>query len=203
MHIGVPAKTRANEARVAATPETVKKLVSQGHRVTAQCGAGLPASYIDNGYATAGAKLVDAKTAFVNDIVLKVHAPNECELGLLKSGSVLAGMLDPFNTENCARWPLPVSPRLHWNAAPRTKPAAKPRRPVVAGEHHGLQSGAGRVQYVSALYADADDTHWYRQSRARADSRRRRRGFAGDCDRQAFRGRRRSVGCSACSQGTD
>ena len=51
MHIGVPAETRANEARVAATPETVKKLVSQGHRVTVQSGAGLPASYIDDAYA--------------------------------------------------------------------------------------------------------------------------------------------------------
>jgi Alanine dehydrogenase/PNT, N-terminal domain len=36
MHVGVPVETRANEARVAATPETVKKLVSQGHRVTVQ-----------------------------------------------------------------------------------------------------------------------------------------------------------------------
>ena len=60
MHIGVPAETRANETRVAATPETVKKLVSQGHRVTVQSGAGVPASYIDDAYAAAGAELVDA-----------------------------------------------------------------------------------------------------------------------------------------------
>ena len=77
MHIGVPAETRANEARVAATPETVKKLVSQGHRVTVQRGAGLPASYIDDAFAAAGAELVDANTAFAADLVLKVHSPNE------------------------------------------------------------------------------------------------------------------------------
>ena len=59
MHIGVPAETRANEARVDAKPETVKKRVSQGHRVTVQSGAGLPASYINDAYATAGAELVD------------------------------------------------------------------------------------------------------------------------------------------------
>jgi H+-translocating NAD(P) transhydrogenase subunit alpha len=55
MHIGVPAETRANEARVAATPETVKKLVSQGHRVTVQRDAGVPASYIDDAFDAAGA----------------------------------------------------------------------------------------------------------------------------------------------------
>ena len=103
MHIGVPAETRANEARVAATPETVKKLVSQGHQVSVQSGAGLPASYIDDAYAQAGADIVDANTAFSADIVLKVQSPSEAELPLLKRGAVLAGMLDPFNTENTAR----------------------------------------------------------------------------------------------------
>ena len=45
MHIGVPAETRANEARVAATPETVKKYTAAGHRVSIARGAGLAASY--------------------------------------------------------------------------------------------------------------------------------------------------------------
>ena len=87
MRIGVPAETRANEARVAATPETVKKLVSQGHRVTVQSGAGLPASYIDDAYAVAGAELVDVNTAFAAEIVLKVQSPSEAELPLLKRGA--------------------------------------------------------------------------------------------------------------------
>jgi H+-translocating NAD(P) transhydrogenase subunit alpha len=120
MHIGVPAETRANEARVAATPETVKKLVSQGHRVTVQSGAGLPASYIDDAYAQAGAELVDANTAFAAEIVLKVQSPTEAELPLLKSGSVLAGMLDPFNTENTARLASAGVTAFALEAAPRT-----------------------------------------------------------------------------------
>ena len=120
MHIGVPAETRANEARVAATPETVKKLVSQGHRVTVQRGAGLPASYIDEAFAAAGAELVDANTAFAADLVLKVHSPNEAELPLLKSGAVIAGMLDPFNAENNARLAAAGITAFALEAAPRT-----------------------------------------------------------------------------------
>jgi NAD(P) transhydrogenase subunit alpha len=120
MHIGVPAETRANEARVAATPETVKKLVSQGHRVTVQRGAGVPASYIDDAFAAAGAELVDANTAFAADLVLKVHSPNEAELLLLKSGAVIAGMLDPFNAENNARLAASGITAFALEAAPRT-----------------------------------------------------------------------------------
>jgi NAD(P) transhydrogenase subunit alpha len=120
MHIGVPAETRANEARVAATPETVKKLVSQGHRVTVQRGAGVPASYIDDAFAAAGAELVDVNTAFAADLVLKVHSPNEAELLLLKSGAVIAGMLDPFNAENNARLAASGITAFALEAAPRT-----------------------------------------------------------------------------------
>jgi NAD(P) transhydrogenase subunit alpha len=120
MHIGVPAETRANEARVAATPETVKKLVSQGHRVTVQRGAGVPASYIDDAFAAAGAELVDVNTAFAADLVLKVHSPNEAELLLLKSGAVVAGMLDPFNAENNARLAASGITAFALEAAPRT-----------------------------------------------------------------------------------
>src|SRR6202011_1870626 len=120
MHIGVPAETRANEARVAATPETVKKLVSQGHRVTAQRGAGVPASYIDDAFTAAGAELVDANTAFAAELVLKVHSPNEAELPLLKPGAVLAGMLDPFNADNAARLAAAGVTAFALEAAPRT-----------------------------------------------------------------------------------
>jgi len=120
MHIGVPAETRANEARVAATPETVKKLVSQGHRVTVQRGAGVPASYIDDAFTAAGAELVDANTAFAAELVLKVHSPNEAELPLLKPGAVLAGMLDPFNAENNVRLAAAGITAFALEAAPRT-----------------------------------------------------------------------------------
>ena len=58
MHIGVPAETRAHETRVAATPETVRKYVSQGHRVAIQSGAGTGASFPDDAFTAAGAEIV-------------------------------------------------------------------------------------------------------------------------------------------------
>ncbi|WP_250499026.1 Re/Si-specific NAD(P)(+) transhydrogenase subunit alpha [Caballeronia sp. GAWG1-5s-s] len=120
MHIGVPAETRANEARVAATPETVKKLVAQGHRLSVQSGAGVRASYIDDAFAQAGADIVDAGTAFSADIVLKVQSPSAEELSTMKPGAVLIGMLDPFNTENTARLAAANITAFALEAAPRT-----------------------------------------------------------------------------------
>jgi NAD(P) transhydrogenase subunit alpha len=120
MHIGVPAETRANETRVAATPETVKKFVLQGHRVSVQRGAGVPASYIDEAYAASGADLVDASTAFAADLILKVHSPSDAELPLIPRGAVIAGMLDPFNAANIARLASAGITAFALEAAPRT-----------------------------------------------------------------------------------
>ncbi|WP_250527310.1 Re/Si-specific NAD(P)(+) transhydrogenase subunit alpha [Caballeronia sp. GAWG2-1] len=120
MQVGVPAEKQQNESRVAATPETVKKLVTQGHRVSVQSGAGLRASYIDNAYAQAGADLVDAATAFSAEIVLKVQSPSERELAMFKPGAVLIGMLDPFDTENTARLAAANVTAFALEAAPRT-----------------------------------------------------------------------------------
>ena len=55
MNIGVPAERGAGESRVAATPETVKKLVAAKHHVVVESGAGANASYPDEAYAAAGA----------------------------------------------------------------------------------------------------------------------------------------------------
>lgn len=120
MQIGVPAETRAYEARVAATPETVKKYVSQGHRVVVERGAGANASYPDAAYEAAGAALGSAADAFGAELVLKVQAPTEAELPLLKSGGVLLGMLDPFNREQAARLAATGVTGFALEAAPRT-----------------------------------------------------------------------------------
>ncbi len=97
MRIGVPAETRAGEARVAATPETVKKLAGK-IEIRVQAGAGSGSSIRDSDYEAAGAKIVgSAAEAFDADIVLKVRAPGGHELEMLKNSSVLIGLLDPFN----------------------------------------------------------------------------------------------------------
>src|SRR5438094_6664412 len=97
MRIGVPAETRAGETRVAATPETVKKLAAKDE-VRVQAGAGAASSFRDRDYEAAGAKLVASPAeAYDADIVLKVCAPTESELEFLKPNSILVGMLDPYN----------------------------------------------------------------------------------------------------------
>ena len=120
MHIGVPAETREHETRVAATPETVKKYVKAGHRVTIEQGAGNAASFTDEAFVAAGAELVDAAAALSAELVLKVQAPTETELALMKRGSVLVGMLEPFNAVQAARLAESGLTAFALEAAPRT-----------------------------------------------------------------------------------
>ena len=97
MRIGIPAETRPGETRVAATPETVKKLAAK-NEVRIQAGAGAQASFPDAEYEKAGGKIVAAaEDAYDADIVLKVRPLLENEVGLLKQGSTLIGQLDPYN----------------------------------------------------------------------------------------------------------
>ena len=97
MRIGVPAETRAGETRVAATPETVKKLAAK-NEIRVQAGAGAGSSIPDRDYEAAGARLVSsAAEACDADIVLTVRSPQP---DLLKSGTVLIGLLDPYNPAN-------------------------------------------------------------------------------------------------------
>ncbi|USX26600.1 Re/Si-specific NAD(P)(+) transhydrogenase subunit alpha [Oxalobacteraceae bacterium OTU3CINTB1] len=101
MRISVPAETRPGETRVAATPETVKKLAAK-HEVLVQSGAGLAASVTDEAYVAAGARIVGAAEAYGADVVLKVRAPNAEERAQIKSGTVVIGMLNPFDADNNA-----------------------------------------------------------------------------------------------------
>lgn len=101
MRISVPAETRPGETRVAATPETVKKLAAK-HEVLVQSGAGLAASVTDEAYVAAGARIVDAAEAYAADVVLKVRAPNAEERARITPGTVVIGMLNPFDADNNA-----------------------------------------------------------------------------------------------------
>ena len=120
MRIGVPLETRPGETRVAATPETVKKLISQGHSVLIQKGAGVQASQPDSAYEAVGATIGSAADAFGAEIVLKVRAPEMTELKQIKSGSVLIGMLDPFDNNNIAAMAAQGVTAFSLEAAPRT-----------------------------------------------------------------------------------
>ena len=99
MRIGIPAETRPGETRVAATPETVKKLAAK-HQIIVQSGAGVSASVTDEAFAAAGATIGTAADAYGAEVVLKVRAPSAEERVLMKPGTVLIGMLNPFDAEN-------------------------------------------------------------------------------------------------------
>ena len=120
MLIGVPAETAAGETRVAVTPETAKKLVTQGHQVRVQAGAGVAASAVDAAYQAAGAEITDAAGALGAEMVLKVRPPSDAELALTRPGTVLVGMLEPFNAEGLQKMAAAGLTAFALEAAPRT-----------------------------------------------------------------------------------
>ncbi len=99
MKISVLKERLGGETRVAATPETVKKLVGLGHAVTVEAGAGAAAGFLDTAYEAEGAAIAkDAKTAAAGaDIVFKVAAPSKAEIAALPDGAAVIGLLNPFN----------------------------------------------------------------------------------------------------------
>ena len=98
MQIGIPRETRPGETRVAATPETVKKMAASGkHAILVEAGAGMASSVADADYTAAGATIASAAEAFGADLVLKVRAPRDDELGRLKRGGSIIGLLEPFD----------------------------------------------------------------------------------------------------------
>lgn len=103
MKIAIPKERRPYERRVAATPDMVKKYRALGYDVAVEAGAGAEASFLDDQYTAAGATVVADTALLLRDayIVLKVQRPmNEGEgrneIGLLKNGAVLVGMLNPY-----------------------------------------------------------------------------------------------------------
>lgn len=90
MKIAIPKERRAGEARVAVSPDTVKKYVQMGFDVVVETGAGAGASIADAIYQDAGATIApDAASAFDADVVLKIQRPTDDEIALFKEGTVL------------------------------------------------------------------------------------------------------------------
>ncbi|MGP1923891.1 MAG: Re/Si-specific NAD(P)(+) transhydrogenase subunit alpha [Arsenophonus sp. NEOnobi-MAG3] len=96
MHIGVPKERITNEARIAVTPLTVKQLIKLGFSVVIEREAGQLASFEDVVYEQAGAKIVEQQSVWNADIILKVNAPLEAEIVLIKKGAILI----------CFIWPI-------------------------------------------------------------------------------------------------
>ena len=101
MKIAIPAEIDPGEPRVAATPDTVKRMAALGATVAVESGAGRKAGIPDHDYQAAGAKIAaGAKDALADaDVVLKVRRPAPSELQNYKPGAIVIGMLDPYGNE--------------------------------------------------------------------------------------------------------
>jgi NAD(P) transhydrogenase subunit alpha len=98
VRVAVAQERHAGETRVAATPETVKKLIAAGCAVVVESDAGLKAAYPDDQYAAAGAQVAKtAKDALKDaDVLFKVRAPSSDEIKALKPGAVVVAALNPY-----------------------------------------------------------------------------------------------------------
>ncbi len=100
MRIAVPAES-TDEPRVAATPETVRKLLALGATVAVQSGAGLRSGVTDEAFAAVGAAIVPdlAEVLRGADVVLKVRRPSAADLAHYKRGTVAIAIMDPYGQE--------------------------------------------------------------------------------------------------------
>jgi H+-translocating NAD(P) transhydrogenase subunit alpha len=98
MRLAVPAESTANETRVAATPDTVKRFIGLGAAVVVESNAGRASGILDSDYAAAGATIAQslAETLQGADIVLKVRRPSDPELKALSRGAIIVAMMDPY-----------------------------------------------------------------------------------------------------------
>jgi H+-translocating NAD(P) transhydrogenase subunit alpha len=94
--VGVPKETGDGETRVAATPDSVKRLLKYGFDIHVEEGAGRLAGFPDEDYDAAGAKIVSKKEAWTSPIVTKVAPPTEQEGSSLQSGAMIVSLLEPY-----------------------------------------------------------------------------------------------------------
>ncbi|MDG6894458.1 Re/Si-specific NAD(P)(+) transhydrogenase subunit alpha [Volucribacter amazonae] len=95
MLIGVPRELLDNECRVAATPKTVQQILKLGFDVIVEHDAGFKASFEDQAFVEAGAKIGSAQDVWQADIIFKVNAPTDQEVELIKDGATLVSFIWP------------------------------------------------------------------------------------------------------------
>ncbi|AZO10121.1 MULTISPECIES: Re/Si-specific NAD(P)(+) transhydrogenase subunit alpha [unclassified Mesorhizobium] len=95
----IPREVDPNEPRVAASPETVKRLVGLGFDVVVEKGAGLGSRIVDQDFAAVGGTIGTAADAKKADVVLKVRRPTDGELTGYKSGAAVIAIMDPYGND--------------------------------------------------------------------------------------------------------
>ena len=101
MRIAVPAETDPNETRVAASPETVKKLIGLGAEIAIQSGAGIASGVPDADFAAAGATIGQSLADVVSgaDVILAVRRPDPAKLAGAKTGAAVIAVMDPYGQD--------------------------------------------------------------------------------------------------------
>jgi len=102
MKVAVVAERDGDESRVAATPETVKKMIGLGAEVAVEPGAGANSGVLDADYAQAGAN-VSADALTDADVVLMVRRPERASLERCKKGALVIGIMDPYGHDDALR----------------------------------------------------------------------------------------------------
>jgi NAD(P) transhydrogenase subunit alpha len=122
--VGIPKESNPGETRVAATPDSVKRLVKGGFNIKIQEGAGRLAGFRDEDYDAVGAKIVSGSEVWVADLVAKVAAPTANEASTIQSGVMLVSLLEPYrNAELLERFAKGRVDALALEAIPRTSRA--------------------------------------------------------------------------------
>lgn len=98
--IFIPTEGSSGETRVAASPDTVKRLAALGFDVVVESGAGQLSRIIDEDYAKAGATIGSASAAASADVILKVRRPSAEELKSYKAGAIVLAAMDPYGNDD-------------------------------------------------------------------------------------------------------
>ena len=126
MKVGVSKESEPGEHRVAATPDSVRKLVKLGFGVTIEHDAGLAAGFDDAAYEGAGATVADRPSTWSCDVIAKVRPPNDEEVARLRNGQTLISYLYPaFNTELVSKLSARGVNAIGMDQVPRTTRAQK------------------------------------------------------------------------------
>ncbi len=99
MRIGIPKEPYEAQTLVAASPDTVGKLIKLGYDVCVESGAGVSASYFDDAYEAAGASILPKEDVWSSDIVTCLDTPTDAELSLMKPGSTLIARMSPWGND--------------------------------------------------------------------------------------------------------
>ena len=173
MQIGSPNQISVAERRVSITPDVAVRLAKQGFSVVVESGAGEAAGFPDRFYEEAGATIVDAPTAWGAELVVCLSAPTDEQIGSLRRGGILLGLLEPLDKPQQAQALAAAGvTSLAFETLPRTTraqpmdvlssqaTAAGYQAVLIAAVEHGkffpmLTTAAGTIRPTKALVLGA------------------------------------------------